>query len=66
MNMEELKFRRRFSPSAGNKAAVVTVPRAIAQAWEQYELVELTFDGDSLLIKPFEERKNEVLRENQA
>jgi hypothetical protein len=43
---------RKFSKSIGNKAAVITVPRAIAQAWEQYQSVDLVFDGDCLIIKP--------------
>jgi hypothetical protein len=36
IEMNELKFKRRFSQSVGNKAAVITVPRAIAHLWEQY------------------------------
>jgi len=52
INMSELRFKRRLSPSVGNKASVITVPRAIAQAWEQYEAVDLIFDGDCLIIKP--------------
>ena len=52
INMSELRFKRRFSPSVGTKASVITVPRAIAQAWEQYEAVDLIFDGDCLIIKP--------------
>jgi hypothetical protein len=51
-DMKELKFKRKFSKSYGNKAAVITVPRAIAQAWEQYQLVDLVFDGNCLVIKP--------------
>jgi hypothetical protein len=50
--MKELKFRRKFSKSIGNKASVITVPRAIAQAWEQYQSVDLVFDGNCLVIKP--------------
>jgi hypothetical protein len=50
--MSELRFKRRFSPSVGTKASVITVPRAIAQAWEQYEAVDLIFDGDCLIIRP--------------
>ena len=50
--MKELKFRRRFSKSFGNKAAVITVPRAIAQAWEEHNTVDLIFNGDSLVITP--------------
>ena len=30
----------------------VTIPRAIAQMWKQYETVDLTFDGNSLVIRP--------------
>ena len=52
--MNELKFKRRFSQSVGNKAATITVPRAIAQAWHEHDLVELVFDGNSLVIKPIE------------
>lgn len=37
-----------------NRAATVTVPRAIAQAWHEHDLVELVFDGNSLVIKPIE------------
>jgi hypothetical protein len=50
--MKELKFRRRFSKSFGNKAATVTVPRVIAQLWEQYLSVDLIFDGNCLVIRP--------------
>ena len=52
INMSELRFKRRLSPSVGTKASVITVPRAIAQAWEQYETVDLIFDGDCLIIRP--------------
>ena len=57
--MNELKFKRRFSQSKGNKAAVITVPRAIAQAWEQYNTVDLVFDGTCLVIKPADECRTE-------
>ena len=50
--MSELRFKRRFSKSVGTKASVITVPRAIAQAWEQYEAVDLIFNGDCLIIRP--------------
>ncbi len=50
--MEKLKFIRKFSRSAGNKAATVTVPRAIAEAWEQYKSLDLVFDGNCLVITP--------------
>jgi len=45
-------FKRKLSKSLENKAAVITVPRAIARAWEQYESIELIFDGHCLMIKP--------------
>ena len=50
--MKELIYKRKFSKSFGNKAAVITVPRAIAQLWDQFESVELIFDGNCLIIKP--------------
>ena len=52
INMSELRFKRRLSSSVGNKASVITVPRAIAQLWEQFESVDLIFDGNCLVIKP--------------
>jgi hypothetical protein len=52
VNMRELRFKRRFSKSVGTKASVITVPRAIAQAWEQYDVVDLIFDGNCLIIRP--------------
>lgn len=56
--MNGIKYKRRFSPSEGNRAAVITVPRAIAQLWEQYSTVDLVFDGNCLVIKPSERRKS--------
>ncbi len=50
--MKDLRFKRKFSASAGNKAATITRPRAIAQSWEQYNWVDLLFDGDCLVITP--------------
>jgi hypothetical protein len=50
--MKELKFKRRFSKSIGNKASVITVPRAIAQAWEEHNSVDLVFNGKCLMITP--------------
>jgi hypothetical protein len=58
--MKELKFRRRFSKSIGNKAATVTVPRAIAQLWEHFESVDLIFDGRCLVIQPANECRQET------
>ena len=50
--MKELIYKRKFSKSLGNKAAVITVPRAIAELWEEYESVDLIFDGNCLIIRP--------------
>jgi hypothetical protein len=47
-----LKFKRKLSKSLENKAAVITVPRAIARSWEEFESIELIFDGNCLVIKP--------------
>jgi hypothetical protein len=47
-----LVFKRKLSKSLESKAAVITVPRAIARSWEQYESIELIFDGNCLMIKP--------------
>ena len=44
-----------MSKSTDNKASVITIPRAIAQAWEQYSTVELVFDGNYLAIRPINE-----------
>ena len=49
-----LTFKRKLSKSLENRAAVITVPRAIAQSWEQYESVDLIFDGNCLVIRPIE------------
>jgi hypothetical protein len=48
----DLKFKRKPSKSLENRAAVITVPRAIARSWEQYESIELIFDGNFLVVKP--------------
>jgi len=42
-----------------NKASIVTIPRAIAQSWQQYATVNLVFNGDSLVITPLDERGSE-------
>jgi hypothetical protein len=62
--MNELKFKRRFSQSVGNKAAVITVPRAIAQLWEQYSAVEIAFDGERLVVTPADEVKQPLKDED--
>lgn len=50
--MTNLKFVRRLSRSMDNKASVITIPRPIALAWEQYSMVDLVFDGNHLIITP--------------
>ena len=55
--MTNLKFARRLSRSLDNKASVITIPRPIALAWEQYDMVELVFDGSCLMIMPTDEVK---------
>ena len=62
--MNELKFKRRFSQSVGNKAAVITVPRAIAQLWEQYSAVEIAFDGERLVVMPTDEETQHLKDED--
>ena len=54
--MKDIVFKRRLSKSMDNKASIITIPRAIAQSWEQYATVNLVFNGDSLVITPFDER----------
>ena len=53
--MTNLKFVRRLSRSVDNKASVITIPRPIALVWEQYSMVDLVFNGDSLVITPKEQ-----------
>jgi len=47
-----LIFKRKLSKSLENRAAVISIPRSIAQAWQQYQSLDLVFDGDCLIIKP--------------
>jgi len=49
-----LTYKRKLPRSQGNKAAVIAIPRAIAQSWEKYGSVDLVFDGNCLVIKPTE------------
>jgi hypothetical protein len=51
-----LTFKRKISKSLENRAALITIPRAIAQSWYQYESVDLIFDGKCLVIKPYIEK----------
>ncbi len=54
-----ITYKRKLPRSMENKAAVITIPRAIAQAWKQYDSVELAFDGNCLVIKPADGNKIE-------
>jgi len=40
-----------------NKASIITIPRAIAQSWEQYATVNLIFNGESLVITPLDDER---------
>jgi hypothetical protein len=51
-NCMKLKFERRISKSRDNRSTLVVIPRAIAQAWQEHDTVELVFDGNSLVITP--------------
>jgi len=53
-----LKFERKISKSRDNRSTLIVIPRAIAQAWEEYKAVNLVFDGYSLLITPTRESKH--------
>jgi len=50
----ELRFLRKLVESNGNKAALMSIPRPIAQAWSAsgYDSLEMLFDGNRLVITP--------------
>ncbi len=48
----KLEFKRKLSKSLENRAAVISIPRSIVEAWRQYQLVDVIFDGDCLVIRP--------------
>jgi len=51
----ELRFLRKLcDKSEANKAALMSIPRPIAQAWAEsgFNCLEMLFDGDTLLITP--------------
>jgi hypothetical protein len=60
-----LKFERKISKSHDNRSTVIVIPRPIAQSWEQYDLVDLVFDGKCLMITPMDGRK-QPLRDERA
>lgn len=53
----ELRFNRKICKSQDNRSTLITLPRAIAQAWQEYGTVNLVFDGDSLAIIPGDKAK---------
>ena len=51
----ELRFLRKLCDrSTANKAALMAIPRPIAQAWSAagFNCLEMLFDGDKLVITP--------------
>jgi hypothetical protein len=51
----ELRFLRKLCDrSTANKAALMSIPRPIAQAWSEagFNCLEMLFDGDKLVITP--------------
>lgn len=48
----DLKFKRKLPRSTGNKAAQITIPRCVAQAWSDYDEMELVLEGNELKIVP--------------
>ncbi len=53
----DLTYKRKLPQSRGNKAAVIAIPRAVTQAWEQYNAIKLIFDGNRLVIQPIDDGK---------
>jgi hypothetical protein len=53
-NEMRLTFKRKLSRSLGSKAAVITIPRPIALAWQEHDTVDMVFDGECLVILPSE------------
>ncbi|MGV8125707.1 MAG: hypothetical protein ACP5PV_00660 [Methanothrix sp.] len=47
-----LKFRRKLTTSAGNKATQITIPRCVAQAWSAYDALELVYESNELKVIP--------------
>jgi len=51
----EIRFLRKLcDKSDGSKAALMTIPRPIAQAWSEagFNCLDMIFDGDKLVITP--------------
>jgi hypothetical protein len=47
-----LKFTRKLSKSTENKAAQIIIPRCVAQAWSEFDAIDLIFDGSCLVVVP--------------
>ena len=49
-----LKFMRKLYRSEANRAALLSIPRPISQAWSDanYDTLEMVFDGNKLIITP--------------
>ena len=52
--MMNLTFKRKLSKSLRNRQVLLQYPRAISRSWEQFESVDLIFDGNCLVIKPID------------
>jgi hypothetical protein len=48
----KLKFERKISKSRDNRSTLIVIPRPIAQSWQEYNMVDLIFDGSCLMITP--------------
>ena len=55
-----LRFKRKISKLQDNRSTLIVIPRVIACAWEQYDSVDLVFDGNHLIITPTEESKHPI------
>ncbi len=49
-----LTFKRRLTKSVDNKAALISIPRPVANAWKEFDRIEFTFDGECLTVKPID------------
>jgi hypothetical protein len=47
-------FERLLRKSVDNTAAVITIPRPVAQMWSEYDKIVMEFDGESLVVTPKE------------
>jgi mannosyltransferase OCH1-like enzyme len=48
----KLKFTRKLNKSEKNRAAQITIPRCIAQAWSEFDAIDLIYDGSCLIVAP--------------